>query len=141
MAPKDPKLELLRSIQLFARLGPREIERLGQLFDEVDVPAGKVLMRQGQSGGEMFVVATGRLAVERDGVHIADRGPGDVIGEIALLSEGPRTATVTTAEACQLFVLGHREFHTLMNEQPAFRLQILDSLARRIRALEVDAAH
>ena len=141
MAPKDPKLALLGSIPLFARLGARELQRLGELFDQVDVPAGKVLMRQGQTGGEMFVVAGGRLAVERDGVYIADRGPGDVIGEIALLSEGPRTATVTATEPCQLFVLGHREFHSLMNEQPALRLQILDGLAQRIRALEVDAAH
>jgi len=62
MAPKDPKLALLGSIPLFARLGARELQRLGELFDQVDVPAGKVLMRQGQTGGEMFVVAGGRLA-------------------------------------------------------------------------------
>ncbi len=141
MSPTDAKLELLRSIPLFSRLNSRQIERLGQLFDEVDVPAGQVLMREGQTGGEMFIVASGRLTVERNGAHIADRGPGDVVGEIALLSEGPRTATVTTTEPCQLFVLGHREFHSLMDEQPAFRLQILDGLARRIRASEVDAAH
>ena len=141
MAPKDPKLALLGSIPLFAHLGARELQRLGELIDQIDVPAGKVLMRQGQTGGEMFVVASGRLAVERDGVHVVDRGPGDVVGEIALLSEGPRTATVTATEPCQLFVLGHREFHSLMNEQPALRLQILDGLAQRIRALEVDAAH
>lgn len=141
MAPADPKLALLKSIPLFARLGSREIGRLGELFDEIDVAAGKVLMREGETGGEMFVVASGRVAVERAGVSIADRGPGDVIGEIALLSEGPRTATVTTTEPCRLFVLGHREFHALMNEQPALRLQILDGLATRIRALEIDAAH
>lgn len=141
MASTDPKLVLLRSIPLFAKIGERELQRLGQLFDEVDVPAGKVLMRQGQTGGEVFVVATGRLAVERNGVAIADRGPGDVIGEIALLSEGPRTATVTATEPCQLLVLGHREFHSLMDEQPALRLQILEGLASRIRALEEDAAH
>jgi CRP-like cAMP-binding protein len=141
MAPNDPKLELLRSIPLFARLGTRDIERLGQLFEEVDVPAGKVLMRQGQSGGEVFVVASGRVAIERDERLIAERGPGDVIGEIALLSEGPRTATATTTEPSRLFVLGHREFHTLMSENPAFQLAILDGLARRIRALEVDAGH
>ena len=141
MAPQDPKLVLLKSIPLFGRLGSRELERLGQLFDEVDVPAGQVLMRQGQNGAEMFVVASGRLSVERNGALLADRGPGDVIGEIALLSEVPRTATVTATEPCRLFVLGHREFHTLMDEQPGIRLQILDGLARRIAALEIDAAH
>ena len=141
MAPKDPKLELLRSIPLFAHLGSHEIERLGQLFDEVDVPAGKVLMRQGQPGSEVFVVASGRLAIERDGKVIADKGAGEVIGEIALLSEGPRTATVTTTEPSRLFVLGHREFHALMSENPGLQRAIMDGLAQRIRALEVDVAH
>jgi CRP-like cAMP-binding protein len=141
MAPKDPKLELLRSIPLFARLGTEEIQRLGQLTDEVDVPAGKVLMRQGELGAEMFIIAGGRVAVERDGRSIAERGPGEIFGEIALLSEVPRTATVTAIEPCRLFVIGHREFHALMGELPSFRLQVLESLARRIGALEVDAPH
>ncbi|MBI2763307.1 MAG: cyclic nucleotide-binding domain-containing protein [Chloroflexi bacterium] len=141
MAPADPKLALLKSIPLFARLDSRELQRLGQLFDEVDVPAGRVLMQQGHLGGEVFVLASGGVRVERNGIAIADRGPGDVIGEIALLSEGPRTATVTTTEPCRLLVLGHREFHSLMDEQPALRLQILEGLAGRIRALEGDAVH
>ena len=72
---------------------------------------------------------------------IAERGPGEVLGEIALLSEGPRTATVTTKEPCRLFVLGHREFHALMDRYPAIRLQVLDGLAGRIRGLEAEAAH
>src|SRR3990170_1150808 len=59
MAPTDPKLALLGSIPLFSRLGARELQRLGELFDQVDVPAGKVLMRQGQTGGGMFVVGGG----------------------------------------------------------------------------------
>lgn len=141
MASTDPKLVLLRSIPLFANVGERELQRLGQLFDEVDAPAGQVLMRQGNSGAEVFVVATGRVAIERNGASIGERGPGTVLGEIALLSEGPRTATVTTTEPCRLLVLGHREFHSLMNEQPALRLQILEGLASRIRALEEDAPH
>lgn len=141
MAPKDPKLELLRSIPLFAGLSEPAIRRLGQLADEVDVPAGKVLMRQGENGAEAFVVSSGRVEVERDGRVIAERGRGDIFGEIALLSEGPRTATVTTLEPSRLFVLGHREFHALMDEHPAIRLQVLDALARRLRALDIDAAH
>jgi CRP-like cAMP-binding protein len=89
----------------------------------------------------MFIIAGGRVAVERDGRSIAEGGPGEVLGEIALLSEAPRTATVTTIEPCRLFVVTHREFHALMGELPSFRLQVLDALARRIRALEGDAAH
>ena len=138
---RDPKLDLLHSIPLFSRLGRREIERLGQLVDEIDVPAGQVLMRQGDQGSEMFVLAFGRVRVERDGQMLAERGPGDVIGEIALLSEGPRTATVTTVDPARLFVVAHREFHALMDEMPSIRLAVLDALAHRLRNLETDRAH
>ncbi|HSG87312.1 MAG TPA: cyclic nucleotide-binding domain-containing protein [Candidatus Limnocylindrales bacterium] len=141
MAPKDPKLDLLHSIGLFSRLDRRDLERLGQLVDEVEVPAGKVLMRQGDTGSEAFVVVSGRLAVVRSGQPLEDRGPGEIVGEIALLSEGPRTATVTAAERTRLLVLGHREFHALMDEQPAIRLAVLDELAVRLRSLEDVAAH
>ncbi len=141
MARTDPKLELLQSIPLFAGLGKQEIERLGQLADEIDLPAERVLMRQGDHGAEMFIIASGRVAVERDGRSIAERGAGEVIGEIALLSEGPRTATVTTTVPCRLFVIGHREFHSLMDELPSIRLQVLEALARRIRILETDQPH
>lgn len=141
MAPKDPKLDLLHSIGLFSRLDRRDLERLGQLVDEVEVPAGKVLMLQGDTGSEAFVVVSGRLAVVRSGQPLEDRGPGEIVGEIALLSEGPRTATVTAAERTRLLVLGHREFHALMDEQPAIRLAVLDELAVRLRSLEDVAAH
>ena len=95
MAPKDPKIEILKSIPLFSGLAGGELERIARLLDEVDVPAGKVLMRQGELGAEMFIVVSGRFTIERDGRTIAERGPGDSLGEMALLSEGPRTATVT----------------------------------------------
>lgn len=141
MAPKDPKLELLRSVALFAQLRGRELERVAQLADEIDVPAGKVLMRQGETGAEAFVVVEGRLRVERNGRSIAERGPGQVVGEMALLSEGPRTATVTALETSRLLVIGHREFHALLDEQPSVRMAVLDELAGRIRALDDEAAH
>ncbi len=138
---RDPKLDLLRSIPLFSRLGKREIERLGQLVDEIDVPGGHVLMRQGDRGSEMFVLASGRVRVERDGKVLAERGAGEVLGEIALLSEGPRTATVTTVGPARLFVVAHREFHALMDEMPSVRLAVLEALAERIRILDTDQAH
>ncbi|MBA3875914.1 MAG: hypothetical protein C0498_03090 [Anaerolinea sp.] len=141
MAPKDPKVELLKSIPLFSGLAGRELERIAQLLDEVDVPADKVLMRQGEIGAEMFIVLSGRFNVERDGRSLGVRGRGETLGEIALVSEGPRTATVTAAEPGRLLVAGHREFHSLMDVSPAIRLHILDVLARRLRALDLDAVH
>ena len=141
MSPKDEKLELLKSIPLFAGLGRRELERLGMLTDQVDLPAGRVLMRQDEAGHEAFIIVRGRAEITRDGRVIAERGNGDILGEIALVDKGSRTATVTLTEPSQLLVVGHRDFHTLMDEMPAVRTQVLESLARRVRNLEPDGAH
>jgi CRP-like cAMP-binding protein len=139
--PADAKLELLHSVPLFASLGRRELKRLGQLADEVDVPAGRVLMRQGERGAEMFVIVAGRVSIERDGRIIDESGPGAWVGEMALLSEGLRTATVTTTESTQLLVVGHRDFHALMAEMPQVKLALLECMADRIRHLESTRAH
>ena len=138
---RDPKLEMLRGVSLFATLGRAELETVARLADEIDIPAGKVLMRQGEIGREMFVIASGSVVVERDGLEVARVGPGDVVGEVALLSEGPRTATATAAEPTTAFVLAHREFHSLMDMSAEVRRCVFDAVAGRIRAVDVDRAH
>lgn len=137
----NPKRDLLHSIPLFGHLGNRELDRLSQLTDEVEVPAGRVLMRQGDRGSEMFIISSGRASVEIDGRPIRDMGTGSWFGEIALLSEGPRTATVTTAEPTRLFVVGHREFHALMDEMPTVRLAVFQCLAERLIKAEVNTVN
>lgn len=136
----DPKLELLSQVPLFQRLGKKELQQLGKLADEVDVPADKVLMRQGELGAEMLIISAGRVSVERDGRQVAELGPGSWIGEMALLSEAPRNATVTTLEPATLFVVGHREFHSLMNSMPSVKDAVLECVADRIRAASPEAA-
>jgi CRP/FNR family cyclic AMP-dependent transcriptional regulator len=138
---RDEKLELLRRIPLFSGFDRRRLERLGMLADEVDVPAGKVLMRQGEIGSDMMVIVSGRVLVERDGRRINTLGAGDFFGEIALLAGGPRSATVTSEEPCRLLVLTHREFHSLMDEFPEVAGQVLTALADRVRRLEPEAPH
>ena len=137
----DPKLDLLHQVPLFERLGNAELRLLGQMADEVDVPAGRVLMREGDLGSQMFVIAEGRVAVERDGKAISELGNGDWFGEMALLSEGPRSATATATEASHLFVIAHREFHSLMDSMPTVRGAVLACVADRLRSLEAGAAH
>ena len=106
----DKKLKLIGSVPIFSRLRGRDLERVGQLVEEVDVPAGRVLMRQGESGLEFFLIVDGKVRVERDGRLLKMRGDGEFVGEIALIDEGPRSATVTCETACRLLVLAHREF-------------------------------
>ncbi len=138
---RDEKLELLHRIPLFSGLDNHQIERLGQLAEEVDVPAGKVLIRQGDSGGDLMVLSSGQATVERDGGRINTLGPGDVFGEIALIDGGLRTATITADTPSRVVVLGHREFHAVMDEFPQVASQILATLAHRIRSLDDHAGH
>jgi CRP/FNR family cyclic AMP-dependent transcriptional regulator len=138
---KDPKVDLLASVPLFAGLGRGELEELARLVDEIDVPANHVLMRQGDLGSEMFVVVSGELDIDRDGRTINRQGPGAAVGEMSLLSEGARTATVRTLGPTRLLVLGHREFHSLMDAHPTVRMRILEGLADKVRNLDLGAAH
>ena len=93
----DQKLELLKRTPLLEGLGRKEIEEVGRLVDEIDVPAGRVLMREGDTGREFFVLVDGAVGIDRGGTSGSGRcAAGDFFGEIALLAEGPRTATATT---------------------------------------------
>jgi CRP/FNR family transcriptional regulator, cyclic AMP receptor protein len=138
---RDDKVELMRSVPLFGGLTDHELERVASLADIVDLPDERVLMTQGQLGWEMFVVVTGSAHVVRDGQSLGEVGPGEVLGEIALLDGGPRTATVTLSQPSRLLVLGRREFQELMDEFPEIRLRILERVVQRLRALDRDAIH
>ena len=138
---RDEKIELLRTVPLFAGLGNRELERISTLADIIDLPAERRIMSQGERGAEMFVLVEGTARVERDGALLGDRGAGEVLGEIALLDGGPRTATVTLTEPSRLLVLARREFHALMDEFPDVRLHVLETVASRLRSLDREAVH
>ena len=137
----DEKLELLHRIPLFAQFDRHHIERLGMLTEEVDVPAGKVLIRQGDSGDDLMVVVSGQVGVERNGERVNQLGPGDFFGEIALIERAPRSATVTAEAPTRLLVVSHRDFHSLMDEFPEVAAKVLMTLAHRLRALESGAVN
>ena len=141
MAANDSKVDLIASVPLFEGLSRSELAEVAKLMDEVDVPAGHVLMNQGDIGRQMFVVARGRVAVERNGQKINELGPGGAIGEMALISEGPRNATVWTMQPSLLLVADHRGFHSLMDVSPTIRLRVFEGLANKIRSLDSGAAH
>jgi len=138
---RDEKIDLLRTVPLFHGLRDRELERISALADIIDLPADRRLMSQGERGAEMFVLVSGSARVERDGEVLADRVAGEVLGEIALLDGGPRTATVTLTEASRLLVLARREFQALLDEFPEVRLHVLETVAQRLRSLDHDAVH
>ncbi|CAN5555377.1 N/A [soil metagenome] len=132
----DRKLELLAKVPLLARVNKKDLERVSQIADEVDVAAGKVVAAQGSHGAEFFVILDGHVAVEHDGRHLADLGPGSFFGELALLANVPRTATVTATTACRLLVMGRREFRALLADHPSIQGAVLDAVAERWAATE-----
>jgi CRP-like cAMP-binding protein len=129
-------VERLSEVQLFSSCTKRDLSRIAALVEEIDAPAGLVLMRQGDPGREAFVIADGRAKVTIRGRRSIKLGPGDCFGEMALLHRAPRSATVTAETDMRLFVLGSREFSHLIDTVPSVARQVLAALAERVRAAE-----
>jgi CRP/FNR family transcriptional regulator, cyclic AMP receptor protein len=133
---RDAKLELLGNVRLFSTCNKRELARIASLVDEVEAPKGKVLVRQGDTGQECFVIAEGRAKATMRGKGTAMLGPGSFFGEMSLLDQGPRSATISAETDMRLLVLGSREFSALVNEVPVVAVRIMRGLAERLRDVE-----
>lgn len=112
------RAERLRKIPLFEGLTDHQYERLERWTDEIDVPANKLLVNQGAYPHEFMVIEAGTAEVVHDGRHLADLGPGDFFGEMALLLSVPRTATVTATSDITLVVMHERDFRAMEEEIP-----------------------
>jgi CRP/FNR family cyclic AMP-dependent transcriptional regulator len=132
----DPKVERLSAVQLFSACNKRELSRIAALTEEVEVPAGRVLIRQGDPGREAFVISDGRARAAIRGKGSAELGPGECFGEMALLHSAPRSATVTAETDMELLVLGAREFSTLIEDVPIIGRRVLAAVAERLREAE-----
>ena len=136
----DAKIDALRKAPLFEGLSRKELEELAKLADDLEVPEGKVLTRQGDTGREFFVLMDGEVEIERDGQSLGRRGAGDFIGEISLLEDIPRTATVTAATPVRLFVLTAQSFRSVVEAHPEVENKVLRTLARRLANMSDDPA-
>lgn len=126
----------LSRIPLFAGCSDRDLEHLAHAADRIRLPEGTLLTRQGDIGREAFVILTGSAAVDRDGERVAEIGPGDVVGELALLDGGPRSATVTATSDIEALVLTRPAFTAVLDEIPTLAHRLLVTLARRLRTAE-----
>jgi CRP/FNR family transcriptional regulator, cyclic AMP receptor protein len=136
----DAKVDALKKAPLFEGLSRKELEHLAQLADDLEVPAGKVLTKQGDTGREFFVLMDGEVEVVRDGEVLGTRTAGDFIGEISILEDVPRTATVTATSPVRLFVLTAQSFRSFVQESPEVENKVLRTLARRLAAMSEDPA-
>jgi CRP/FNR family transcriptional regulator, cyclic AMP receptor protein len=132
MLRKNAKIELLKRVPLFERCSRSELQRIARLADEVTLPAGRTLTKEGEPGREFVVLAEGRAEVRRKGRRLRELSAGDFLGEIALLADVPRTATVTTLTPVNILLMTARDFRTLLREMPSLQPKVLYALATRL---------
>jgi CRP-like cAMP-binding protein len=132
MLRKDAKIELLRKVTLFSGCSKRELGEIALIADEIDLRPAKTLIRQGEPGRQFFVVIEGGVEVVQDGKKLPPRGGSEFFGEIALVSGGPATATVTTVAPTRALVIAPRNFRALMDRSPSIQRRILTSFSERL---------
>jgi CRP-like cAMP-binding protein len=125
-------MELIRRVPLFSRCSKRELSEVASLADEVDLREGKELTRQGQRGREFFVLVEGSAEVRKNGRKINTLKDGDFFGEIALVSQTPRTATVVATSPIRALVITDRAFRQLLSHSPEIQGKVLEALAERL---------
>jgi CRP/FNR family transcriptional regulator, cyclic AMP receptor protein len=131
---KDAKIDLLKNVPLFAGCSKTELQRIASLADELDLGEGATLIREGERGREFLVIADGTVKVTRKGKQLRELGAGDFIGEIALVADVPRTATVTATSPVRLLVVTDRAFRGLLEQMPSIAKKVLQSLGERLHA-------
>jgi CRP-like cAMP-binding protein len=129
---RDAKIELLKTVPLLTQCSNKELGRVALVADELDVREGEVLTREGESGREFFVLVEGAADVRRRGRRINTMQAGDFFGEIALVSDRPRTATVTMISPGRVLVLTDRAFQELMKTMPSIQPKVMAALADRL---------
>jgi CRP/FNR family transcriptional regulator, cyclic AMP receptor protein len=134
---RQSHLDHLASVSLFSACSKKELQAVARASDEVSLSAGRHLCEQGSIGREAFIILSGTAEARRNGRKVAEYGPGDCFGELALLDHGPRTATVTAVTDLNVLVLGAREFAAVLDEVPPVAHKMLKALASRIRELDV----
>lgn len=135
---RDAKIELLKRAPLFAGCSKSELRALASTADELDLREGTVITREGRPGREFFVLISGTARVTQSGEEVAQLGAGDWFGEIALLTNAPRTATVVATTPVDVLVITDRRFKTVVETMPSIALKILSSVGDRLAR---DARH
>jgi CRP/FNR family cyclic AMP-dependent transcriptional regulator len=121
----------LKDVPFFSNLKKKELELIGRQADEIDVPAGKVLAKQGDLGDEFFVIESGTAEVARDGERINELGPGDFFGEMALLEADRRNATVTATTPMALIVMTRSSFRGIDKAMPHVHKAVQEAIEQR----------
>ena len=129
---RDAKVELLKKVPLFADCSKSELRELAKSADELDLREGTVLTREGRPGREFFVLIDGTVQVTQKGKKVAELKGGDWLGEIALLTDKPRTATVTASSPVDVLVITDRRFRNVVESMPSIAIKVLGRVSERL---------
>ena len=130
----NSKIDLLRRVPLFEHCSKKDLALIAGVADELDLPAGSVLIQEGDRGREFLVIVSGDVEVRRKGRKRGTLGAGNFVGEMALLSKQPRSATVTALTALVVLVITDRHFIALLDKTPELWLKVARALAERANA-------
>jgi CRP-like cAMP-binding protein len=128
----NTKIDLIKGVPLFASASKQELAEIASIADEIDLPEGKVLISEGDTGREFFVLIEGTGEVSRGGKKVASIGPGDFFGEISLIAKTPRNATIKTTSPVRALVITDRAFRQLLDHSPQIQIGVLTALAERL---------
>jgi CRP-like cAMP-binding protein len=128
----NSKIDLIKRVPLFSSASRSELEEIAKLADEIDLPEGRELIKEGDTGREFFVLIEGTADVQRGGKKVASIGAGDFFGEIALIAKTPRNATITTTSPVRALVITDRAFRQLLDHSPRIAVGVLNALAERL---------
>jgi CRP-like cAMP-binding protein len=129
---KNAKIDLLRRVPLFAASSKKELAEIASIADEVDLPEGKLLIKEGGQGREFFVLVAGTVDVIQGERTVREMGPGEFFGEIALVTKVPRSATIKATSPVRALVITDRAFRDLLERSPGIQLCVLKALAERV---------
>jgi CRP/FNR family cyclic AMP-dependent transcriptional regulator len=141
VARRDTFVDHLAEVPLFRACSRKARGTVARRAKERRVGAGEVVINEGATGNEFFVIMDGHAQVHRGGKKVATLGPGQFFGDLAVLDKAPRNATVTAETPMALLVLGQREFSALIKEVPGFAHKLLAGLAHRLREADAKSVH
>lgn len=133
MATKTEKLNLLSGVPLFADMSQKDLKMILESGKEVHHPAGEEIMTEGHGGIGFHLIIDGEAKVARKGKTLAKLGPGDFFGEMAVIDDGPRTASVSAVTDLTAFFVSRWEFRPILKSDPELAWKLLRHLVGRLR--------
>jgi CRP/FNR family transcriptional regulator, cyclic AMP receptor protein len=132
MLRRNAKVELIKRVPLFSECSRKELNEVAGIADEIDLPEGKELTKEGRPGREFFVLVDGTADVKKGSRRVNRLGAGDFFGEISLIRQVPRTATVVATSPVRALVVTDRSFRSLLEHQPSIQGKVMSALAARL---------